>query len=120
MGGKPQIVIEVTNRIAAQKGDAVILQMQSGFLFKAAFIMYTVPLVMLILGFLAGQQIGLKLGNKVDAAENIGIFFGFIFLAFSYLAIRWLDRKHQWGSKLRPFLVGVIETGNHISDDQQK
>lgn len=120
MGGKPQIVIEVTNNINAKKGDVVILQMQPGFLFKAVFLMYTIPLLMLIIGFLVGQRVALNLGNKIDTSENVGIFSGFFFLAMSYSAIRWLDQKWHVGNKFRPVLVGVIPNQNHFSDDRQK
>jgi sigma-E factor negative regulatory protein RseC len=120
MGGKQQIVIEVTNGIGAQKGDAVILEIQSKFLFKAAFLMYLIPLMTLILGFLAGERIGLSLGTTRDTAENIGIFFGFIFLAVSFLFIRWWDRQSQLGLRFRPALVRVVAPGNYFSADPQK
>ncbi|HOP75584.1 MAG TPA: SoxR reducing system RseC family protein [Bacillota bacterium] len=120
MGKRPEIVVEAEDPIGVETGDIVMLRMKTGQLFKAAVLMYTFPLVGLILGFLAGQGLALWGGLRPDSAENIGILTGFIILAGIYMAIRWWDRRYALGKKIRPEIVGVIGSIRHHSDKPLK
>lgn len=110
MGKQPEMILEVEKEIDVRKGDRVLIQMQPGQLFKAAFFMYTIPLMVLIVGFLAGQRLSLEMGMPGDKAENIGIFTGFLGVACSYLLIRWLDRRRRFADKNRPKVVKIIDS----------
>lgn len=98
----------LNNDIGAQVGDRVVIEMRSQALFKAAFLVYTIPLVALIIGFLLGQEFGMSLGMKIDQAEFTGIGTGFLCLVFTFFALRWLDRFQGLGSKLQPQLIAVV------------
>lgn len=120
MGNRPEIIVDVDDRVGVEKGDIVMLRMKTGQLFKAAVLMYTLPLAGLVLGFLVGQRLGVWGGLNPDSAENVGILTGFIFLAVSYLAIRWWDRRHALGAKMRPEVVQIIDSTQRHSDKPLK
>jgi sigma-E factor negative regulatory protein RseC len=106
IGKKAEIVFQLPNELNAKVGDRVVLQMKSGTLFKAAFLIYTIPLIMLLGGFLLGQKIAIQIGYDAAFSENIGIFSGFIFLILTYSTIYCWDKK-QSNSKFQPQIVKI-------------
>lgn len=109
MGAKPEICFLMDNQIGAKEGDRVLLRMQSGNLYKAAFLVYTVPLIMLILGFVIGNNLAQNFKFNVSVSENFGIFSGFIFMAVTYTTIRYWDRRKNFSSNLQPQLVAIVK-----------
>jgi sigma-E factor negative regulatory protein RseC len=108
IGGRAEMSFILKNDIGAQVGDGVLIEMRSKALFKAAFLVYTVPLATMVIGFLLGQSLGLYWGMRPDPAELFGIGTGFFFLVFAFLILRRLDRSQGLGSKLQPQLVAVV------------
>lgn len=108
MGAKPEMNFMLKNDIGAQVGDQVVIEMHSKALFKAAFLVYTIPLVALFIGFLLGESIGISRGMGSDQAEFFGIGTGFLFLILTFFIIRWLDRYRGLGSGWQPQLVAVV------------
>ncbi len=108
MGSRQEMQFMLKNDIGAQVGDQVVIEMRSKALYKAAFVVYTIPLVAMILGFILGQSIGIsrRMGN--DQAELTGIGTGFLFLVLAFFTLRWLDRLQGFGSELQPQLVAVV------------
>ena len=109
MGAKPSIDFMLNNDIGAKVGDRVVIELHSKALFKAAFLVYAIPLVALIIGFLLGQWLGTSRGMTPNQAELTGIGSGFFFLALAFLALRRLERIRAFGSDLQPQLVAVVE-----------
>ena len=108
LGAKPEMNFMLKNEIGARVGDRVLIEMGSKSLFKAAFLVYTIPLIALIIGFVLGQYIAGFQGMGQGSAELIGIGTGFFFLISTFFAIRWLDRFQSLSSKLQPQLVAVV------------
>lgn len=108
MSAKPVMAFILNNEIGAKIGDKVIIEMRSKALFKAAFLVYSIPLAALIIGFLLGQSIGELRGMRPDKAEFIGIGTGFLFLCLAFFGLRRLDQSQGLGSKLQPQLVAVV------------
>ena len=108
MGGRAEMNFILKNDIGAQVGDRVLIEMRSQALYKAAFLVYTIPLVALIIGFTLGQSMGRSWGMGPQPAELVGIGIGFILLVFTFLALRWFDRHQGLGNKLQPQLVAVV------------
>lgn len=108
IGSRTEINFMLKNEIGARVGDRVLIEMGSNSLFKAAFLVYTIPLIGLIIGFMLGQYIAGSRGMGEKPAELIGIGTGFFFLIGTFLTIRWLDRYQRLSSKLQPQLVAVV------------
>ena len=92
-----ETVIEAKNECGANIGDNVILDMEGGRVINAAFLVYIVPVISLILGTL--------LGTKLSGSENIGILCGFSLLALSFLIIHFLDKSLK--AKYSPSAVRI-------------
>lgn len=108
MGGRAEMSFMLKNDIGAQVGDRVLIEMRSHALYKAAFLVYTIPLVAMVLGFLLGQFIGGSWGMSPEPAEFFGIGTGFLFLVIAFLVLRWFDQFQGLGAKLQPQLVAVV------------
>lgn len=109
IGAKPEIDFMLKNDIGAKVGDRVVIEMRSTALFKAAFLVYMIPLAALITGFLLGQRVGAFRGMAPSQAELIGIGSGFLFLVLVFICLRLLDERRFFGSDLQPQLVAVVD-----------
>ncbi|NLW47712.1 MAG: SoxR reducing system RseC family protein [Firmicutes bacterium] len=109
IGAKPTTDFMLNNNIGAKVGDRVVIELHSKALFKAAFLVYAIPLVALIIGFLLGQRIGTSGGMTPNQAELTGIGSGFLFLVLAFLSLRKLERLRAFGSDLQPQLVAVVD-----------
>lgn len=54
------MVLTANNPIGAQPGDMVVLESDSGPVLKAAVLLYLVPLVLFVAGYLLGEQLWQK------------------------------------------------------------
>jgi sigma-E factor negative regulatory protein RseC len=117
-GGKQQISFRVKNEIGAKMGDWVEIELQTGKLYQAAFLMYTLPMVMLFIGYYGLRSLGKNIGIHPAYAENVGIGGAFAVMALTYWAIRFWDRKRQIGLKFQPKLVAIITPEESSSEEQ--
>jgi sigma-E factor negative regulatory protein RseC len=117
LGGKPQISFMVRNPIGARKGDRVEVELQIWKLYQAAFLMYTLPLMMLFVGYYGLRYIGTKFGLAPVCAENTGIGGGFLLMALAYWMIRLADRKSRIGHRFQPKLVAVVTPEEPASEE---
>ena len=66
---------EAINKVGAKRGQKVILESENSVIFKAEFLVYVLPMLMLIVGFLVPYLLG--------ASEGISVLCGFALLAVS-------------------------------------
>lgn len=88
----PSIQVEIDNSLLAKKGDFVQVGMQPKNLIKSTFIIYTIPLIMFILGMTV-SVLYLKSVGVVNY-ELFGILIGFAVLALTFIAIRLVTERH--------------------------
>ena len=93
-----ETIIEVRNDCGAAKGDTVLLNMSSGKVLNAAFLAYIVPVILLVLGCVAGDYIFKN--------ENMGILSGFALMIVSFIAIHLFDKKLK--SRYSPTIAGIV------------
>ena len=94
-----ETVIEARNECGAAKGDTVVLNMSSGKVLNAAFLAYIVPVILLVLGCIAGDYI--------FKSENMGILSGFALMAVSFIAMHMLDKRLK--SRYSPTIAGIAK-----------
>ncbi|MCI5605668.1 MAG: SoxR reducing system RseC family protein [Clostridia bacterium] len=92
------------NDINAEIGDTVIIDMADGKVLGAAFLVYIVPLIILIIGYFAGYA--------VFNSEALGIIIGFLFMAVAFIVIIRVDRKIR--RKYTPHIVSIVNKGTEI------
>lgn len=84
---KNEMIIEAKNLCEADIGDWVEIDLQSQDFLKAVGIMYGIPLILLIFGFVLGY-VTLSYTPYKSYSEIISFFVGIIFMLFSYIWIR--------------------------------
>lgn len=103
IGSNPEVEITVENHINAKLGNLVEVSMTTQNILSAAFIMYIIPLIMLV----AGVVIGTKIFSIYSNGEIYAILLGFVLLAISYWAIR-QNEKH-FKQKYKAVITKIIE-----------
>lgn len=83
-GGKKHMV-SANNLVDAHVGDEVILEMRSNQIFVAAFLVYIIPLIAVVLGYCAARCF---CENDVFCAGC-----GFLFMIISFFCVHVYDKK---------------------------
>lgn len=86
--GRREREIQVRNILQLHSGDHVVIGIPSGALWKSAFRLYGVPLVLMVLAALAGQHFG----GDVMAILGVGCALG-----LSVILQRFLPASQNWG-----------------------
>jgi sigma-E factor negative regulatory protein RseC len=105
LGGGKAAEVQVLNPIGAGIGDRIVLKMDNSRLFKATFLVYMFPILMLILGALAGEGIARSAGLHSPAPPAL---LGFGGLAAGLLIMRVLANRLAQKDEYRPRIVKIL------------
>ncbi|MTI67191.1 MAG: SoxR reducing system RseC family protein [Firmicutes bacterium] len=83
--------VMIENKLNAKAGDYVEIRMETKMVMKSAFILYIIPLIMLIIGTGAGVYVFKNIGY--NNYEIFGVLFGMFFLAISHIIIKIIDKR---------------------------
>jgi len=103
--GDNSVVIEAKNPIGAKTGQRISFQMKDTNMLMAAFVVYIVPLVAVVLGILIGQVIAAKLGYSVRGFQIGG---GIITFILSLINIKKFDKFAHNNDKMQPVITRII------------
>lgn len=101
-GAKSDIIVDAENDADAKLGNLVEVTMETQNVLSAAFIMYVIPLFILLLGIFIGTQL-----FTFDNGEIYSILLGFVFLAISYFIIR--QNENRFVKKYKAVITKIIE-----------
>lgn len=101
------IIVEVDNSIGAKVGDRVEVNMETINILKAAFIVYTIPLIALLIGII-GTFYGLKAVNFNGNIEIISAIVGLIFTIIVFLILKKNDKKFRNSKEYIPIVTKII------------
>ncbi|WP_408955739.1 SoxR reducing system RseC family protein [Natroniella sp. ANB-PHB2] len=89
------MMLVINNSLAAKKGDMVVLEIQENDLLSAALMVYLVPLIGLIAGYLLGGALGVE-------AEAFRISLGFLLFGLTFILARKLGdyRAEKYEAKM--------------------
>ncbi|MBQ6558086.1 MAG: SoxR reducing system RseC family protein [Clostridia bacterium] len=96
-------VVKADNAIGAKSGDTVIIDMADQKVLGAAFLVYIVPVVVLIIGYF--------IGYAIFKTEIYGAVTGFILMAVTFVIIMMFDKRLK--NKYTPRIVS-IEGNNDV------
>ncbi|HEY5537335.1 MAG TPA: SoxR reducing system RseC family protein [Acetobacterium sp.] len=96
------------NPIDAKTGETVEVEMQFASVFKAASIMYGIPLVAFLFGSCFSYFLILNLGLNWDQSL-VPFFSGIACLAVAYGFIKYCDKKGVFNSKYQPVIIAIVE-----------
>ncbi|WP_035237422.1 SoxR reducing system RseC family protein [Desulfobacter vibrioformis] len=97
-----EMTIMVPNTLGVEKGDRVIVGMDSAPMLFLSFLLYVFPIILLIIGALIGDALAPVL-EMSRSALSMG--FGFLFFAVAFLIIRKKQAGMSGKDKYKPFLV---------------
>jgi len=97
-----EMTIMVPNTLGVEKGDRVIVGMDSAPMLFLSFLLYVFPIILLIIGALIGDALAPAL-EMSGSALSMG--FGFLFFAVAFLIIRKKQAGMSEKDKYKPFLV---------------
>ena len=103
--GDNSLVIEAKNPIGAKVGQRISFQMKDTNMLMAAFVVYIVPLIAVVIGVLVGQIIAKKFGYSVRGFQIGG---GIITFILSLINIKKFDKFAHNNDKMQPVITQVI------------
>lgn len=101
------IELEVKNTLKARPGDYVELDLKTGHVLKSAVVVYLFPLLMMIIGIILGINSFKSL--NYSNYETYGFIIGLVFLGFSYILIKMLDKKIKDKNKLNIKMTRIVD-----------
>ena len=93
------ILVSAVNDVGAAVGDTVEIDMADRKVLGAAFLVYIVPLIVLIAGYCAAYA--------VFKSELFAVVAGLLLMAFTFLVIRYIDKSLK--EKYTPHIVRILQ-----------
>jgi sigma-E factor negative regulatory protein RseC len=104
IGALGKRVTEAENPIGAKKGQRVMIEVPSTGLLVAAFILYILPVIFLVGGFIIGRWVSHVIGF---AGEGLSIMVGMALFIFSFLFIYSYNRWAERTKGFRPKIISI-------------
>ena len=102
--GKDHMIIRAANLLNAAKGQKVRLELKQAGERKAIIILYVIPFIALFIGALVGNALNL-FGNQDASAA----FLGFLFLAITFIGIRYYSRiRYEKDIRYKPTIIEIL------------
>lgn len=103
--GGPRQTVRAYNAAGAGVGQTVIIEGETRAVLWAAFVVYMVPILMMLAGFALGPSVSRLLGTVGGEAFNALL--GFIFLALGFGIVRIYDIRVN-KAKLAPKITSIL------------
>ena len=103
--GQKMTQLRLPNTLGAKPGDEVLLGMAENALVAGSLLMYVLPLLMLLLGALAGELLATQLGMDAELTPIAGGVVGFVLAIW---LVRGLLRKSTTGRHMQPVMLRII------------
>ena len=112
-GGGKEMEVEAINTAQAKVGDRIVLNISTGSLLKATFLLYVFPILAMIAGALIGQMVAEARGTD---PSGVSALFAFAFFGLAFFAIRIIGRFLSRDASYKPEIIKI--RGRHsISTD---
>lgn len=103
--GNSAIVLQALNPLMAQPGQRVLVEVKETHMLKAAFIVYVLPLVLSLVGVIAGAILAGYLGSGEKWLTVGG---GLLFFMAGVLYIKYFDASARSNAAMQPVIVKVL------------
>lgn len=100
-------MVEVLNPIGASKGQLVRLEARAREVLLAAFMMYLLPLIALLIGLFAGRGVAMNLGLAGNA-DMWGMITGLVLMVLMFMLLRRQERQLAKGKRFKASIVEVV------------
>ncbi len=103
--GNSAMVLEALNDIGAKPGQRVAFEVREVNMLKAAFIVYILPLIAILMGAMAGGKVAERLSSEVLWWQIAGGVLAFI---LSVIYIKYFDNAARTDVKMQPIIVRIL------------
>lgn len=100
--GVQKVIVEMKNEINAVVGDKVIYEAKEVGMLLVAFILFVVPLILVIFGIVAGYYMSGTLGINSNIAALVG---GISLFIISMMIIKMYEKSVSENSSLKPIII---------------
>ena len=104
---KELMVTEARNEAHARIGDSVRVEIEPKSILTAAFVVYTIPVIFFVLGYVVGRVLALLIGRP-SVAEPLGVILAFVGFGLSFLVIREVDRRAAPTQRFKPVVREIV------------
>lgn len=102
-----EILVEVDNSIGAKVGDHVMVSMEHMNILKATFLVYVIPMILLIFGIVGSYYILDGIGFS-GVKEVVATIIGIILMALSYIYLKINDKKFRESREYVPVVTKIL------------
>lgn len=103
--GQKVTQLKLPNTLGAKPGDEVLLGMAENALVAGSLLMYVLPLLLLLLGALAGEFVASHLGMDAELMPIVGGALGFV---LAIALVRALLHRTSTGMQMQPVMLRII------------
>ena len=103
MGGGNQVEIKAINTADARLGDRVVISIKPSSLFKLTFLLYILPIIMLLIGAILGENMASSMDPSVLSAM-----LGFVFFFASLIGIVFITRRLEKKKVYQPEIIRIL------------
>lgn len=104
----PGITVNIENTVDAKEGDFVEIRLKTRTVLKSAFLVYIIPLILMVFGTGIGIYVFETMG--FNNYETYGLLTGLAFLGISYIILRFIDRSLTRNNKLSFEMVRIVNS----------
>ena len=106
--GEGMMAIEAVNEVGARREDEVLIEIPSGEIVKGSILVFLLPVLFLITGYLIGSFL-MRLFGFLSWEEGVGVVFGILFLLASFIAVRWYDKNVGQKEASRARILKIVK-----------
>lgn len=103
---RDKMLAEAKNQLQAKVGDEVALEMEPEKFVTAAFVIYLIPVIFLIVGYFTGDFVANILNIR---GASVGIIFSLALFALAYVAIGAIDKRARLSGRFDPRIVEILK-----------
>ena len=116
---RQEVVVPLENTVNAQVGDRVEVQMTTGAVLEASLIAYIFPLVLMIIGIVAGRAAASALAVKTSY-DVVGAVCGLVLCAVGFLVIRLFEPKLRTKKQFQIRITSILPEREDDGDKEDK
>ena len=110
-----EMLVEVNNPIGAKAGELVRLEARAGEMLLAAFLLYIVPLIGLLIGLFIGRNWALN-AELATNPDLFGIGVGFVFMVLIFFFLRLGEKRMSCGKRFKAVIAAVVSADEMPED----
>lgn len=104
--------VEMHNHADAKVGDRVRFDADESNMIKAIFVVYMLPLILIAVGAVVGNQLSYKFNLNSTALSVAG---AIVFFGFAAVIIKLYDGYAKNSPKMKPIIVEVLDTAEEMA-----